>query len=65
MPLIRGKSKEVIGNNIREMEESGHPYNQARAAALRKAYGKPKKKAKRKVKKKAKSKVKSKKNKSK
>ena len=42
MPLRPGKKN--IGRNISEMEAAGHPYNQARAAALRKAYGKPKKK---------------------
>jgi hypothetical protein len=44
MPLLPGKKN--IGNNIREMENAGHPYNQARAAALNKAYGKKKKKRK-------------------
>ena len=44
MPLLPGKKN--IGNNIREMEEAGHPYDQARAAALNKAYGKKKKKRK-------------------
>ncbi len=34
MPLHKGKSKKVIGENIREMEESGHPKKQAIAAAL-------------------------------
>lgn len=34
MPLKRGKSKEVISENIREMVESGHPQDQAVAAAL-------------------------------
>lgn len=34
MPLLRGKSKETIGRNIEEMEESGHPKAQAIAAAL-------------------------------
>lgn len=53
MPLLPGKKN--IGRNISEMEASGHPYDQARAAALRKAYGKPKKKkSKGKVKKKKK-----------
>jgi hypothetical protein len=42
MPLLPGKKN--IGNNIAEMEKTGHPYNQARAAALNKAYGKKKKK---------------------
>jgi hypothetical protein len=35
MPLLKGKSE--IGHNIKEMEESGHPHNQAVAAALRTA----------------------------
>ena len=51
MPLIPGKKN--IGRNIREMEEAGHPYAQARAAALNKAYGKRKKKKAKKRKKKA------------
>ena len=34
MPLKKGKSKAVIGRNIKEMEESGHPRAQAVAAAL-------------------------------
>lgn len=34
MPLKKGKSKKVIGENIAEMEESGHPKKQAIAAAL-------------------------------
>jgi len=34
MPLHKGKSKKVIGENIREMEESGHPKKQSVAAAL-------------------------------
>ena len=37
MPLHKGKSKEVIGENIKEMEESGHPKDQAVAASLNKA----------------------------
>ena len=36
MPLLPGKAN--IGNNIKEMEKAGHPYNQALAAALHKAY---------------------------
>ena len=35
MPLKPGKKN--IGNNIREMENSGHPKNQAIAAALNEA----------------------------
>ena len=34
MPLSKGKSKKVIGKNIKEMEASGHPAKQAIAAAL-------------------------------
>jgi hypothetical protein len=52
MPLLPGKQN--IGRNIKEMEATGRPYRVARAAALRTAYGKPKKKAKKKPKKKAK-----------
>ena len=37
MPLHKGKSKEVIGENISEMRESGHPEKQAVAAALNEA----------------------------
>ena len=52
MPLAKGKSRKVIGKNIEEMEDSGHPRAQAIAAALntaRKSGAKiPKKKAKKK-----------------
>lgn len=34
MPLIKSKSKKVIGKNIKEMEESGHSRKQSIAAAL-------------------------------
>lgn len=37
MPLKGGKSKSVIGSNIREMIKSGHPQKQAVAASLDKA----------------------------
>lgn len=37
MPLIKGKSKKVIGKNISEMEKNGHPKNQAIAASLNQA----------------------------
>lgn len=37
MPLKSGKSKAVISENIREMQASGHPHNQAVAAALHNA----------------------------
>lgn len=34
MPLLRGKSKEIVSSNISEMIRAGHPRNQAIAAAL-------------------------------
>lgn len=37
MPLHTGKSKKVIGENIKEMVKSGHPQKQAVAAALNEA----------------------------
>ena len=37
MPLEKGKSKKVISKNIAEMRASGHPENQAIAAALSQA----------------------------
>ena len=37
MPLHSGKSKKVIGNNIKEMVKSGYPQKQAVAASLKKA----------------------------
>jgi hypothetical protein len=37
MPLHKGKSKKVIGENIAEMEASGHPKKQAVAVALNQA----------------------------
>lgn len=37
MPLEKGKSKKVIGHNIKEMEASGHPAKQAVAASLNEA----------------------------
>ncbi len=43
MPLTPGKSRAVIGQNIREMQAAGHPHRVAVAAALRNAYDKPKK----------------------
>lgn len=49
MPLTPGKKN--IGKNIREMEEAGHPHDQAVAASLRKAYGPKKSKSKSKGKK--------------
>ena len=46
MPLEKGNSREIIGRNISEMEASGHPHNQAVAAALNNA-GKSRKQKKR------------------
>ena len=37
MPLRKGKSKKVIGENIKEMEESGHPKDVSIAASLNQA----------------------------
>lgn len=37
MPLEKGKSEKVIGKNIKEMEQSGHPAKQAIAASLNEA----------------------------
>jgi len=34
MPLKKGKSRNVISSNIAEMIRSGHPRNQAIAAAM-------------------------------
>jgi hypothetical protein len=45
MPMLPGKSKSVISENIREMVAAGHPQDQAVAAAYRNA-GKSKKKKK-------------------
>jgi hypothetical protein len=48
MPLRKGKSKEVISGNIREMVASGHPRKQAIAAALNQAsQGRKRKRSKR------------------
>lgn len=41
MPLMKGSSREVISENIREMRNAGHPEDQAVAAAMRMAHGKP------------------------
>jgi hypothetical protein len=37
MPLEKGKSRKVIGHNIKEMMESGHKKSQAIAASLNEA----------------------------
>ena len=37
MPLHKGKSKKVIGENIKEMEMAGHKKSQSIAAALNQA----------------------------
>lgn len=37
MPIEKGSSRSVISHNISEMEASGHPHNQAVAAALHEA----------------------------
>ncbi len=43
MPFKSGSSRKVVSENIREMVRAGHPQDQAVAAAMRKAHGKPKK----------------------
>jgi len=42
MPLLEGKTRGILGKNIREMKESGRSHAQAVAIALQKA-GKSKK----------------------
>lgn len=37
MPLSKGKSKVVIGKNIKKLEEEGYPRKQAIAASLNEA----------------------------
>lgn len=46
MPLRKGSGQDVISENISEMVHSGHPQDQAVAAAMQSA-GKPKKPKKR------------------
>ncbi len=50
MPLKKGSSRKVIGENISELEHSGRPHNQAIAIALSEAKvkRKPSKKGKKK-----------------
>ncbi len=52
MPLKKGKSPEVISENIRELIHAGHPQKQAIAIALSEARRSGRKKRKRKAKKK-------------
>ncbi len=47
MPLLPGKQPEIISHNISEMVKSGHPHDQAVAAALHNAGVRKSKKAKR------------------
>ena len=44
MPLKSGSSRAVIASNISEMEASGHPHDQAVAAALHNAHAPRRKK---------------------
>ena len=37
MPLVKGKSKKVVSENIRELRHAGRPQAQAIAIAYRKA----------------------------
>jgi hypothetical protein len=37
MPLHKGKSEKIIGENISEMQDAGHPHSQAVAASLNEA----------------------------
>ena len=43
MPLKKGKSNKVVGDNIKELQSAGHSHKQSVAIALKKA-GKSKKK---------------------
>ncbi len=45
MPLLPGRSREVVSDNIRELRSSGRPEKQAIAIALSTARRKPKKPA--------------------
>lgn len=45
MPLKSGSSDAVVSSNISEMVKSGHPHDQAVAAAMRKAGRKRKRKS--------------------
>lgn len=44
MPLLHGKTKAIISENIREMRKAGHPEDQAVAASMRMAGKKKRKK---------------------
>jgi hypothetical protein len=35
VPLSKGTSKKTVSKNIKEMQDAGHPHDQAVAAALR------------------------------
>ncbi len=37
VPLHKGKSKKVISENIKEMQDAGHPHDQAVAASINQA----------------------------
>lgn len=52
MPLLPGKSQAVISKNIEEMIKSGHPPDQAKAAAYSNArkYGGPERRKKKRAK---------------
>lgn len=39
MPLLKGNSKNVVGDNIRELRKAGHPEDQAVAIAMKNARG--------------------------
>ncbi|MBP7074072.1 MAG: hypothetical protein KBA81_01650 [Rhabdochlamydiaceae bacterium] len=48
MPLKKGKSDEIVSENIRELMHAGHPQKQAIAIALKTAGKSRKKKSKKK-----------------